>query len=246
MQVQSLSAQGKQVYVYDFTSFTTHKRAHVHFFFFPLSSFLTYNIISFQKSNTHTLTVRGAGAGARAHLPRRRCQHLDRRGSSLIPHAGFRGLYKGYGATMVRARTVLHRRRPVHVQMSFGPYSAFYLSFFELFKTVNVGQYPATDSSSRSTALRWNMLNGASAGALASWLTSPLDLVKMRMQVDRGPAAFGYNYSGVATGVYQIWKDGGPRALWRGSTVRMAYQAPQAALTMSSFEWMKTRLQAES
>jgi hypothetical protein len=70
---------------------------------------------------------------------------------------GTRGIYRGYGATL----------------LSFGPFSALYFMFYEELKSrAGLGASPAV-----------TIANSCASGALAAWLTSPLDLVKLRMQV---------------------------------------------------------------
>lgn len=86
---------------------------------------------------------------------------------------GIAGVYKGYAATLA----------------SFGPYSALYFMFYEKFKTQTrqylfVQQNQFSTSSSLDTMeipFPWLVLCTASAGALASWLTSPLDMAKLRL-----------------------------------------------------------------
>lgn len=88
---------------------------------------------------------------------------------------------------------------------------------------------------------------GAVAGGAASWLTSPFDLVKLRVQVDRakwvaGTQSFGFNYTSTLHGFKCIWREGGLFALWKGAMARVAFSAPSAAITISSFEWLKHRI----
>jgi hypothetical protein len=108
-----------------------------------------------------------------------------------------------------------------------------------------------------------NLICGAGAGSAASWVTSPMDLVKLRMQVDRAAAvavaakqggdssaksgavdAFGFGYKGLPSGMLQLAREEGITALWKGSVARMAFFAPSAAINISAFEWIKARLQS--
>lgn len=63
------------------------------------------------------------------------------------------------------------------------------------------------------------VLVGSSSGALAQFIASPTDLVKVKMQADRQKS------NEVKKGVYstlvQIYKDGGVKGLWRGSVVNV-------------------------
>ena len=145
---------------------------------------------------------------------------------SVWAHEGLRGMYKGYGATL----------------LSFGPFSALYFVFYEQFK-------PDKDSQTASATLG----TAALAGSLASFLTNPLDLVKLRLQVQRGAAA-GRNaavksvsvaepastqYRSVLHGITTIMRTEGILALFKGAGARVAFHAPSTAITMSAYETFK-------
>jgi hypothetical protein len=72
------------------------------------------------------------------------------------------GLYKGYAATL----------------LSFGPFSALYFMFYEKAKAFAQKQLAAEELPAQYT-----LASAAAAGATASFLTNPLDLVKLRLQV---------------------------------------------------------------
>jgi hypothetical protein len=77
---------------------------------------------------------------------------------------GLRGICKGYGATLAL----------------FGPFSALYFMIYEKFKLwskQHIGQ------ESVALPFQWTVIFSASAGALASFLTSPLDMANLRLQV---------------------------------------------------------------
>jgi len=156
---------------------------------------------------------------------------------TIFAEEGARGIYKGYYATM----------------LSFGPFSAFYLSFYEQFKSLAQHLYfpppatlnAATESSTRLELPFWlSLLTGASAGSLASFITTPLDLVKLRLQVQRSKTqmAFNFHYSGFLGGLRSIALEGGIRALFRGASARVAAVAPNTAIFMSSYEFLKARI----
>jgi len=95
---------------------------------------------------------------------------------------------------------------------------------------------------------QWVVLCSAGAGALASWLTSPLDMAKLRLQVQRGTAAMKTSaqqeagtagvvaYRGVADCLHQAYKDGGTRGLFRGAGARVLHFAPATTITMTCYE----------
>lgn len=99
----------------------------------------------------------------------------------------------------------------------------------------------------------------ALAGSGAAWLSSPLDMIKLRIQVQRRAAAsatataraeaegFTFAYRGMTDGVATVLREEGIAALWRGAGTRVAFMVPQSAISMVAFEWCKrhyTRLWA--
>lgn len=92
---------------------------------------------------------------------------------------GVLGFYRGYGATL----------------LSFGPFSALYFMFYEEGKKF-LKLEESNDKVSRVDFAKY-MLCGALAGAAASFLTNPLDLVKLRLQVQRSSTAAGTGINAV-------------------------------------------------
>lgn len=86
---------------------------------------------------------------------------------------------------------------------------------------------------------------GALAGACASWLTNPLDLAKLRLQVQRSARARGdasespFNYRHTAHALKVIAQKEGVRGLFRGSTARVLFHTPATAVTVSLVEQFK-------
>lgn len=137
---------------------------------------------------------------------------------------GITGLYKGYWATLA----------------SFGPWSALYFMFYERLKR----RAQEWTGQKELLPLGWQLATASLAGAVASWLTSPLDMVKLRLQVQRGNATAdasgtGYGYKGLVDGLQTIVKKEGVNALWRGAWPRMVFHATMTMFSMSSFEYCK-------
>ena len=120
--------------------------------------------------------------------------------------------------------------------MSFGPFSAFYLMFYEELKTIST-RY----SSGSIVSTSHIMMSAAVAGALASFLTNPLDMAKLRIQVQRGNKAFRYDYKSVFHGVIDIARHEGfgTSGLLKGVGARMAFHAPSTAITITLYEVLK-------
>ncbi|KAI9220968.1 mitochondrial carrier domain-containing protein [Blastocladiella britannica] len=84
-----------------------------------------------------------------------------------------------------------------------------------------------------------NALSGASAGAMASFLTCPLDVVKTRMQNSATPV-----YSGTFNGLATIFRSEGYRGWYRGLSAMMLGYLPSWAIYFSVYEGSKRTLYA--
>ncbi|ETV90556.1 hypothetical protein H310_14681 [Aphanomyces invadans] len=132
---------------------------------------------------------------------------------------GVRGLYRGYGATL----------------WSFGPFSAFFFLFYEKNKAVAEAVH-GTDDVPFASLLACSVT--ASAGA--SIVTNPLDLVKLRMQIERmqqHPTAA--TYQNTFQALQRVARKEGFVGLWKGVGARVAFQAPLTGLTLALFEKCK-------
>ncbi|CAH0482038.1 unnamed protein product [Peronospora belbahrii] len=127
------------------------------------------------------------------------------------------GLYKGYFATL----------------FSFGPFSALYFMFYE-----NAKAFAQKQLDLQELPAHYTLGSAAVAGAMASFLTNPLDLIKLRLQVQRvytieeAPTA----YHGIVDGLTRVIRTEGVLALYKGAGARVAFHAPSTAITMSLFE----------
>lgn len=144
-------------------------------------------------------------------------------------HEGMAGIYKGYAATLG----------------SFGPFSALYFAFYERFKYWTRLHLTQTSSASQDLEnvelpFHWLLLCSSTSGALASWVTSPLDMAKLRLQVQRGNVASNNfastTYKGVLDCLHKTYQSGGLTGLWRGAGARVLYTVPATTITMTSYE----------
>ena len=148
---------------------------------------------------------------------------------------GVTGLYRGYGATLA----------------SFGPFSALYFAFYEPLKSA-AAQRSGTAMGS-PLPLTWQVAVACAAGGSASLLTNPLDLAKLRLQVQRsggctsaGADAFAvstsaattpaFHYRGLVDALVTIVRTEGWTALLKGAGARVAFHAPSTAITLTTFE----------
>ncbi|KAL7465029.1 hypothetical protein ACHAXS_007843 [Conticribra weissflogii] len=151
----------------------------------------------------------------------------------ILKYEGLRGIYKGYAATLA----------------SFGPFSALYFVFYEKCKAISrdfiqTQRYQnANGGSEENTGVITDgdlpMLHlvacSSGAGALASFLTSPLDMAKLRLQVQRGKAASsltnsadhafgqGVQYRGMIDCLRAAFAEGGVQGLFRGAGARVLH-----------------------
>jgi hypothetical protein len=136
---------------------------------------------------------------------------------------GIRGIYKAYGATVG----------------SFGPFSALYFMFYEYLKKWTI-------KDRKEIGFAESMFCSGAAGSLASWITNPLDMAKLRMQVSRASSASGaepiFAYRHMLHGVYSIATTEGFQYLFRGSLARIMFHTPNTAIVMSLLEFFKPRV----
>jgi len=107
----------------------------------------------------------------------------------------------------------------------FGPFSALYFVFYERFKS-----FARDVEKSESLSLPYLISSSALAGALASFLTSPLDLAKLRLQVQRGGGngdpTTTKQYRGVVDCLQHAYRQGGIPGLFRGAGTRVLHFVP--------------------
>jgi hypothetical protein len=137
---------------------------------------------------------------------------------SVVRAEGLRGLYRGYGATLA----------------SFGPFSAFYFMFVEQLK-----QGYSKLSNAPATNFYELMPICAMAGGAAALCSAPMDLVKVRMQVERRSNS---QYKGFMRSLVDIFKSEGIKGLFRGGGSRVWFAIPNTSITMSLMESIKHRL----
>lgn len=157
--------------------------------------------------------------------------------ASICNSEGFRGIYKAYGATV----------------MSFGPLSAFYFTFYEFFKgfyvkndakyyVEKIKDYKSEDElKKQDITFMQSLICSSFSSCFASIITNPLDLVKLRMQVQRVEISGTPRnvYRNIFQGMFYIYKNYGLFELYRGSLARAIFHTPNGALTMTLLEAVK-------
>ena len=147
---------------------------------------------------------------------------------------GFGGIYRGYMATLY----------------SFGPFSAFYFGFYEQFKATAAGWHGVEVKALPMPSV---IAASALAGSGAAWLSSPLDMIKLRIQVQRrsqeaaaragkgaGEEGFTFAYRGMLDGLGTVLREEGARALWKGAATRVAFMVPNSEWCSDLSAWAET------
>jgi hypothetical protein len=163
----------------------------------------------------------------------------------IIKKEKIRGIYRAYGATIV----------------SFGPMSAFYFMFYEYFKGFFVKNDAKTywnkinkviekdenlnEKININIGFTQSLLCASLASGLSSYITTPLDLVKFRMQVQRSDTsdhAKLLQYKNVVQGLISIGYTEGFKGLFWGATSRVFAYTPTGAISMTVLEFFKPRI----
>jgi len=145
---------------------------------------------------------------------------------TILRFEGVAGLYKGYGSTL----------------LSWGPFSAIFFAVYELSRS-------ADPNLPFAEFLLMHALAAAAAGAVAAFLTNPLDLVKLRLQIDRRRIGltelaedYTYDYAGFGSALSRVAREEGASGLWKGAGSRTLYFALFSALNFALYEAVKRRL----
>ena len=135
----------------------------------------------------------------------------------VIKELGFRGLYKGARACLLRDI----------------PFSAIYFPLYANLKKSFADENGETSMGSLFTA-------GVLAGVPAPFLTTPADVIKTRLQVKAREGQTKYN--GVIDCIRKLWTEEGPKAFWKGANQRVFRSAPQFGVTLLTYEFLQKAL----
>lgn len=97
-----------------------------------------------------------------------------------------------------------------------------------------IKQFERRHEIAQTTAI--NFLNGALAGTIVVYTTQPIDTVKTRAQSARG--------EGTMSALASVWRDGGVRGLWRGSTMRLGRLMMSGGILFTVYEKMSVAMDA--
>jgi len=140
----------------------------------------------------------------------------------IVAESGVRGLYSGIGSYMAL----------------WGCYSPLMFVIYEqgvaLVGKQDQGGAPLPPSIATS------FLVGSFAGAVAAVVTSPLDVVKTRIQIQT-PSSM-TRYSGMIHGLSEVWRHEGRKALFQGTAARAANMGLSAGIMLSCYATLRNHV----
>ncbi|CAD7937683.1 unnamed protein product [Amoebophrya sp. A25] len=170
--------------------------------------------------------------------------------TQIIRNEGIRGLYRAYGATLA----------------AFGPQTAINLALYEQLENRALVHLSRTSTENENKSEEnhsphkppWLTFGCACAsGCVAAFVTTPLDVARLRMQVVRrkGTTAASsttnstsasqprlWNYNHFVDAIGTMAQEEGPRSLFKGAGVRCALWVPQTAIFLATFKYLLPRL----
>lgn len=145
----------------------------------------------------------------------------------IVNELGFRGIYKGAGACMLRDI----------------PFSSIYFPSYANIKKYIFGLDPIK---AKNGEFGWKnqleayelLISGAMAGMPAAYFTTPCDVIKTRLQAEARPGDI--PYTGIRNAFIRILKEEGPSAFFRGGLARICRSSPQFGFTLAAYEFFQT------
>lgn len=142
---------------------------------------------------------------------------------------GLRTLYRAYGATV----------------MAFGPFLGFSIAFYD--KVKNLLGYDKV-----KIGFWQSIILSTTSGVFGAVVTNPIDIVKVRMQVQRAELQSGetlengrFGYKNMFHGIGKLLRDEGPLGLFKGIYARILLGAISAGTALTINDLVKGALKAD-
>uniref|UniRef100_A0A0E0KAH3 Uncharacterized protein n=1 Tax=Oryza punctata TaxID=4537 RepID=A0A0E0KAH3_ORYPU len=142
-------------------------------------------------------------------------------GCSIWRDHGLKGLYAGYWSTL--ARDV--------------PFAGLMVTFYEAMKELTeYGKMKYLPESNLHASNSFEgLLLGGLAGGFSAYLTTPLDVIKTRLQVQGSTTS----YNGWLDAITKTWANEGMSGLFKGSIPRIIWYIPASAFTFMAVEFLR-------
>ncbi|CAN1296736.1 Mitochondrial substrate carrier family protein E [Linum perenne] len=142
-------------------------------------------------------------------------------GSSILKEQGPRGLFTGYGSTLARDM----------------PFAGLMVMSYETLKDLTeYGRKTwSLNLDEQLVSSMEGLVLGGVSGGLSAYLTTPLDVIKTRLQVQGSTI----RYKGWLDAIHKIWMIEGVKGLFKGSIPRITWYIPASALTFMAVESLR-------
>ena len=151
--------------------------------------------------------------------------HVRIGAGTIVKELGIKGLYKGAGACLLRDI----------------PFSSIYFTAYSHLKTDFFHEGHLTVDGSKKKLSPLELLSaGAIAGMPASYLATPADVIKTRLQVIPRPGQ--QTYHGIIDAAQKIFSQEGFTAFFKGGPARVFRSSPQFGVTLLSYELIQRLL----
>ena len=147
--------------------------------------------------------------------------HVRFGAGSIVRELGLKGLYKGAGACLLRDI----------------PFSAIYFTVYSHLKTDLFHEGGVLKKKLSPLEL---LAAGGLAGMPASYLATPADVIKTRLQVVPRPGQ--QVYTGIIDAIKKIYAHEGFAAFFKGGPARVLRSSPQFGVTLLSYELIQRAL----
>jgi solute carrier family 25 phosphate transporter 23/24/25/41 len=162
---------------------------------------------------TQALTQRtGSDAGA----PKEKYRGIAQTWRVIVAEEGISRLWRGNAVNCIRV----------------APYSATQFASYEKYKRLLGGGYNGSSDASGDFGVAKRLLCGALAGATATTVTHPLDVVRLRLAVTP-------ELRGFADAVRHVTAENGLRSLFKGYVPTLLSLSPFIAINFSAFDTLK-------